>query len=126
MWEDDCTHPSRFERGATLLTLCAQGTGAGMTNTRSIQDSQGPIVFGTSFLEIQGMIGGAPQHAIRLRSKHRTRETMRKRGCAHCGGPYVTGGVGTTSRAGTSVEGVSTSRGSKFGGTQLGWRDLLA
>jgi hypothetical protein len=56
-----------------------------MTNTRSIQDPYGAIALRAALLEIQGMIGGAPQRAIRLRSKCRTRETMRKRGSGPLG-----------------------------------------
>ncbi len=75
----DRTHPPWFERGAALLTLGPQRAGAAMTNTCSIQDPQGPIALRTPLLEIERVISRAPQGSIRLGSKGRTREAVRKR-----------------------------------------------
>lgn len=63
------THSARFARGAALLTLCPQRTGAAMADACGIQDPQGAIALLTSFLRIEGMVGRAAQCAIRLRSK---------------------------------------------------------
>jgi len=46
-----------LDRVPALLTLGAQGAGATMTDACGIQDLQGPIVFGTSLLGIERMIG---------------------------------------------------------------------
>ncbi len=53
----DRTHPSWLERGTALLTLRTLRAGTAMTNTRSIQDSQGAIALRAPLLEIERVIG---------------------------------------------------------------------
>src|SRR5260370_5204963 len=68
-WPQHRTHSSGFKRGAALLTLCPQRTGAAMADACGIQDPQGATTLGTPFLGIEWMVGGATQHSIRLWSK---------------------------------------------------------
>lgn len=51
------------------LTVEAQGTGATVCNAGSIKDAHRPILFGASFLQIQGSPVPTPQRAVRLRKK---------------------------------------------------------
>jgi hypothetical protein len=66
----DSANPTRFfRRGAMSLTGEAQGTGATVRDAGSIQDSQRPIMFGASFLRIQGGPVPTAQRAVRLKQK---------------------------------------------------------
>lgn len=97
-----------------------------MADACGIQEPEGTIAFGTSFLQIEGMIGRATQRPIWLWSKCRARKTMGK------GGPgplwrairdhrrryfrgFRHGGRGN----------LGLSRGSEFGGAKFGWSELL-
>jgi hypothetical protein len=58
-----------FGRGAMPLTLHAQGTGATVGDAGGIEHTDRPIVFGASFLRIEGSPLPTAQRAIRLREK---------------------------------------------------------
>lgn len=51
------------------LTVKAQGTGATVSDPGGIEDPHGPIVFGASFLRIEGGPAPTPQRAVRLKKK---------------------------------------------------------
>src|SRR5258708_58411 len=78
-WPQHRTHSSGFKRGAALLTLCPQRTGAAMADACGIQDPQGAIMLGTPFLGIQRMVGRTTQRPIGLRNKSGTGKASRKR-----------------------------------------------
>jgi hypothetical protein len=66
----DSADPTRFfRRGAMSLTGEAQGTGATVGDAGGIQDPQRPILFGATFLRIQGGPVPTAQRAVRLRKK---------------------------------------------------------
>lgn len=79
------THPARFARGAALLTLGPQRTGAAVADACGIQDPQGTITLGTPLLRIQGVVGRTPQCSIGLGSESRAGKAMRKRGTRKVG-----------------------------------------
>jgi hypothetical protein len=66
----DSAHPTRFLGGGAMrLTVKAEGTGATVRDPGGIEDPHRPIVFGATFLRIQGGSLPTSQRAIRLRKK---------------------------------------------------------
>jgi len=62
--------PTRFFGGGAMpLTVTAQGTGATVSDAGGIEHADRPIVFGASFLRIQGGALLTAQRAVRLREK---------------------------------------------------------
>src|SRR5262249_13561453 len=98
-----------------------------MTNARGIQDPYGAIALGAALLGIERVVGRTAHCAIRLWSKRGAGKAMGKR----WPGPLRWAVYDRRCwcdlwgwRIGRGRFGVA--RGSKFGGAQLGWRELLA
>jgi hypothetical protein len=81
-----------------------------MADARGIQEPEGTIAFGTSFLQIEGMIGRATQRLIWLWSKCGARKTMGKGGPGPLWWAIRDRRRSTSAGSNTAVEGTSASR----------------